>query len=143
MVRYSDSLDVWHPTNIWAINTYNKQTAKFEIKIDGLSEKLIQEVIKIVLFKYINTIERCKEFEEILSSNKWNKTATTQILKNLKNDEVVDKEQLNNSWNTIKTYLLGLVYPKQEERLFYKKLNRIYQTNYRSIEDYYDEIIIN
>ncbi|KAF9749469.1 hypothetical protein NGRA_3467, partial [Nosema granulosis] len=118
----------------------NKRTLQFKLVIEGLTEELFQEIRIIDDVKSIDIIRWCKDFDELINLNKWNKNIQLAVLKQLVKDERIVDEGLKESWKEIKEQLIRANYPLEEERLYKKKLQKIFQINYITIQEYYDEL---
>ncbi|KAF9760824.1 Transposon Tf2-6 polyprotein [Nosema granulosis] len=119
---------------------FNKKTVKFKLIIEGLEEELYQEIRVIEDIRHIDIIKWCKDFEDLLGLNKWNKQIQLAVLRQIVKDEEILKDGLKDNWKDIKEQLIQKVFPPEEERLYKKKLFNIQQTEYISIKDYYDAI---
>ncbi|WUR03433.1 prp pol polyprotein-like [Vairimorpha necatrix] len=119
---------------------FNTKSLTFSMKIEGLEDKLSQEIKIIEDIDSLDILKWCQEIETLIEVNKWDKRIQLAILRQLiKDDKLMDYNKYE-TWNEIKEYLISVKFPLEERRYYRRKLLNIHQTNYTKIQEYYDAI---
>jgi hypothetical protein len=98
----------------------NPKKIKFKKPFEGIVDDWYEELSIIEDVSAIDIFEWCNLFEDLVASNKWNKSIQLQLLRRLIRDPAIIDLGLEETWKEIRRQLITAVYP-EEKTGFYKK----------------------
>ncbi|WUR05164.1 reverse transcriptase [Vairimorpha necatrix] len=115
--------------------------AEFTRTIEGTETTIREHIQKIYNIKTELSLRNLNDFETLSSYNKWNGSQAGQIYHSLIYDSMYKEKLAKNSYIALRKQLLDILYPKTKYRILSNKIDKIKQTDYKTINEYMEKIL--